>query len=229
MLKKLVISCLGLIFLASSALAEKKEYTGLVQEIENAGGYSYIKLKENNQEFWVAVMKTETKIGTKITVKEQVWMNNFKSKALNKTFDKILFADLKGQKSKAVMHGMDIHGAHGQNKKKPEREFNRGLVISKAKAIKTTIEDIYKDTAKYKNNNVEIAAVVTQVSNKVMGNTWVKVKDNNSSIIFRSSNEDENVKVGDKVKIVGTINTDVDYGFGFKYEIIGVNATFTKI
>ncbi len=229
MLKKLVISCLGLIFLASSALAEKKEYTGLVQEIENAGGYSYIKLKENNQEFWVAVMKTETKIGTKITVKEQVWMNNFKSKALNKTFDKILFADLKGQKSKAVMHGMDIHGAHGQNKKKPEPEFNRGLVISKAKAIKTTIEDIYKDTAKYKNNNVEIAAVVTQVSNKVMGNTWVKVKDNNSSIIFRSSNEDENVKVGDKVKIVGTINTDVDYGFGFKYEIIGVNATFTKI
>lgn len=59
-----------------------------------------------------------------------------------------------------------------------------------------------------------------------MGNTWVKIYNGKDAVIFRSPNEDEKVAIGDKVKVIGTINTNVDYGYGFKYEIIGVNGKF---
>jgi len=241
MIKKLSIGCLGVllslntVFAADSAkLVEDNIHKAKVLESKDAGGYTYIKVKENDKEYWAAVPSAKIKVGDEITLKKSTWMVNFKSKTLNQTFDKIMFADIKGARKTAI-HGADnVHGIHGQLKKKepiekPNPKFNENLVIAENEAIKTTISNLYDKTADYKNKNVEVQGEVLQVSNKVMGNTWVKIFDGKDAIIFRSPNEDEQVKKGDKVKVLGTLNTDVDYGYGFKYKVIGVNAKFTKI
>jgi len=225
MLKKLSLVLLS-IFLAVNALyASTKEHTGKILELKNGGAYTYIKVQSKEKNYWAAVMKADLKVGDNIALKEQVWMKNFKSKILKETFYTILFADLVGEK----MGSTNIHGMHGQNIKKPNPKFNDGITVSKEKAIKVTIKNLYENKYKYKNKNVEISAEVVQVSNKVMGNTWVKLKGNKYTVIFRSPNEDEKVKVGDKVKVVGTVNTDINFGHGYKYEILGVNSIFTKI
>lgn len=227
MIKKLSIACLGTLFLTSSLLAAAKLHKGEVLELQNSGIYVYVKVKKQNEEIWAAIPKTDIKVGDKITLKESTWMKNFKSKTLGKTFDKVLFAEIDGQKK--AIHGVDkIHGIHGQVSKKPNPKFD-DITISKEKAIKTDIASIQKDTKKFKNKNVTVQGEVVQVSNKVMGNTWIKIQNNDNAIIFRSTNEDEKVKKGDKIKVTGTINTDVDYGYGFKYKVIGVNAKVEKI
>lgn len=225
MLKKLAFACISLLLTVNFAYAVSKEYTGKITELKNGGSYTYIKVQSKDKNFWAAIMKDQLKIGDNVTLKEQVWMKNFKSKVLNQTFETILFADLAGDRKKPV----NVHGAHGQNIKKPNPKFNKDIVISKGKAVKVKIKDLYANKSQYKNKNVEVEAEVIQVSNKVMGNTWIKLKDGDATVIFRSPNEDENIKIGDKVKAVGTINTDINFGYGYKYEILGVNTTFTKL
>ncbi|WP_321468543.1 hypothetical protein [Halarcobacter sp.] len=230
MLKKIILSCLTTLFFTNYLFALNEPHTVKVLETKNAGAYTYIKVKENKDNYWVAITKSNIKIGQTITIHEQVWMKNFKSKALNKTFDKILFAQIP---NKAISGSNNIHNIHGKmikkkqdNQLKPNPTFNDNLIISNSKPIKTTISNLYTQKEKYKNKNVEIQGDVLQVSNKVMGNTWVKIYNGKDAVKFRSPNEDEKVAIGDKVKVIGTINTNVDYGYGFKYEIIGVNGKF---
>ncbi len=226
MAKKSFFIFLSLLLTINLAYAKTKNHTGKIVDFKDAGSYTYIKIKNKNNSFWAAIMKVDVKKGEVITLKEQVWMKNFKSKVLNKTFEKILFADIVGKDQNLK----NVHGIHGQNvKNKPKPSFNKGLVVAKGQAIKVSIKDLYENKQKYKNKKVQLTAEVIQVSNKVMGNTWVKLKDNNSSVIFRSYNEDEKIKIGETVKVIGTINTDIDFGYGYKYEVLGVNAIFTKL
>jgi len=232
MIKKLTIGCLGFLLSTSTLFALNEEHKVKIIETKDAGAYTYMKVTENDKEYWAAINKAPVKVGQTITIKEQVWMKNFKSKALNETFEKVLFADFT---MKGISGADNVHNIHGkmikkkQQSLKPDPKFNEGIVISKEAAIKTSISELFKDKEKYKNKNVEIKGDVIQVSNKVKGNTWVKIYDGKEAVIFRSPNEDEKVEIGDKVKVIGTINTDVDYGFGFAYEIIGVNSTFEII
>lgn len=233
MFKKLTLGCLSILLSTNLAYALNEPHEVKVLESINSGAYTYIKVEEKGEQYWAAIMKTPIKVGSSITIKEQVWMKNFKSKTLDKTFDKILFA----MYPKKAISGVDnIHSIHGDmiNKKqkqamKPNPKFNEKVVVAKGSAIKTTISEIFSNKDKFKNKNVEIQGEVLQVSNKVMGNTWVKIYDGKEAVIFRSPNEDEKIAVGNKVKVVGTINTNVDYGFGYAYEVIGVNGKFEVI
>lgn len=233
MLKKITLGTIGILLTANLAFALNEPHKVKILETADAGTYTYIKVEENGEQYWAAIMKAPVKIGDTITIKEQVWMNNFKSTALNKTFDKVLFADIQRE---GISGADNIHSIHGDMIKKkqehayrPDPKFNEGLVISNDQPQKTNITEIFNNAEKYKNKNVEIEGEVIQVSDKVMGNTWVKIYDGKDSLIFRSPNEDEKVSIGNKVKVIGTINTDIDYGYGFSYKIIGVNGKFTVI
>ena len=67
-------------------------HKGKVVEAMNAAGYTYVQVEENGQKLWVAVMQTEVKPGEIVEFPDSSPMVNFKSKALNRTFDKIYFA-----------------------------------------------------------------------------------------------------------------------------------------
>ncbi|AXX86538.1 hypothetical protein AMRN_0785 [Malaciobacter marinus] len=230
MLKKITIGCVGVLLSVNTAFAKKDTiHEGKVLEFKDAGSYTYVKIQDKDKNYWAAVPATKVIVGETIKISEQMWMTNFKSTALNRTFEKVMFAEMPNAK-KAIHGTNNVHGIHGQMTKgeKPNPKFDE-IVISKDKPIKTTIAKLFEKKDAFKNKNVQIQGEVVQVSNKVLGNTWVKIKGTNDSIIFRSPNADEKVKKGDKVEVIGTINTDVDYGYGFKYQIIGVNAKFTKL
>ncbi len=225
MIKKITVGCLGLLLCINQALALNEPHTAKVLESKTAGAYTYLKVDENNEKYWLAIQRSNVEVGENITFNEQIWMKNFKSKALNKTFDKIMFAQESGRKD------LDIHNIHGnmikeKSEVKPDVKFNDGIVISKDTPIKTDISSLYEDKDKLKNKNVEVQGDVLQVSNKVMGNTWVKIYDGKSTVIFRSPNEDEKIKPGDSVIVIGTLNTDIDFGHGYKYEVLGINSKF---
>ena len=82
---------------AQSDMDENKEvkpfYHGVVMNFENGGGYTYIEVKEKTEKtFWIAVERADVKKGDYIQFQKELVMHNFKSKALNRTFDEIMFA-----------------------------------------------------------------------------------------------------------------------------------------
>ena len=66
---------------------------GIVKEIHQAGGYSYIETDINGSIYWIATTISSIKPNEEISWNDYAIMPNFTSKALNKTFKQILFID----------------------------------------------------------------------------------------------------------------------------------------
>lgn len=65
---------------------------GTVRSVTNAGGYSYIEVDQGGQTVWVAATETPMKKGDKVEWQGASQMSNFTARSLNRTFDKIIFA-----------------------------------------------------------------------------------------------------------------------------------------
>jgi hypothetical protein len=82
---------------------ELPEHKGKVVSTMNASGYTYIEVDEKGKKLWVAVMEVKVKPGDEVEFPDSPALENFQSKTLNRTFDKIILSP-----------GIRINGEHGQ-------------------------------------------------------------------------------------------------------------------
>lgn len=66
---------------------------GVVLETVDGGGYTYARLGAADQEIWVAGPVTALEVGDTVRLSNPMSMGTFTSKALNRTFDNLYFAD----------------------------------------------------------------------------------------------------------------------------------------
>lgn len=71
---------------------EAAPLSGKVVETMDSGGYTYALLDKDGKQTWVAVPKTKVEKGANMSFQPGVEMENFTSKTLNRTFDKIIFS-----------------------------------------------------------------------------------------------------------------------------------------
>lgn len=65
---------------------------GEVVSTATAGGYTYVEVKQDGGNLWVAGPETAVKAGDKVSWDGGAVMQNFNAKSLNRTFDRIVFA-----------------------------------------------------------------------------------------------------------------------------------------
>lgn len=71
----------------------KPYYQGEIINLEHGGGYTYLEILESTDlSFWIVVDKADAKIGDFVMFQEDIVAQDFYSKALDKTFDEIMFA-----------------------------------------------------------------------------------------------------------------------------------------
>ncbi len=213
---KIFISSIAavLMIIALYSTAGAATHTGTVIETASGGGYTYMHIDESGKKFWIAGPQAPIKKGTEVSFSEQVWMSNFNSKALGRTFDRILF-----------VNGVEIASAKAKVKVASSKGADTGA------AKKYTIKDIFANKKKLKGQMIRVSGKVVKVSEGIMGHNWVHVKDGTgddgaNKVIFRSKNE--TASVGDAVTAQGRLETDVDFGFGYFYKIIIEDSSFKK-
>ena len=81
-----------------------------VEEKMDASSYSYLKVNENGNSYWIAVPTMDVKPGEKIYFSKSMEMKDFKSETLGKTFESVLFVD---DASKDAM-GQDVASPHSK-------------------------------------------------------------------------------------------------------------------
>lgn len=220
MLNKILFIFLCLIF---NLEAKDEVYKGVVLQTLNSGGYSYIKLNSQNKIFWTAIRENSIKVNDVIEIKAQMWMEDFKSKTLNKTFDKILFASIKKDKIKKdnTVNTMPSLISMIRRENIAKTTFNE-------ESIEVSISELKNKKSLYQNRYIKIIGKVTKVSLNIMKSSWIHLEDKNGqNIIFRS--DDSSIKINDKVIASGLLNIDVDYGYGYTYELIVTQASFKKL
>ena len=213
-MKKIALSLILGLSLYASGIHQAK-----VQETLNSGGYTYMKVKDGKNSYWIAMTKRDVKVGDTVKFNEQIWMKNFHSKTLNRTFDNILFA-------------ADTTPRVEQKKVQKVQKVQPNIMTSKYKTKDSvTIAELFKHRDAYVGKKVTVHAIVTKVSEAIMKLNWVHLEDgsrfmNMNDLVFTSTQTPP--KVGEVVYATGTVVKDKDFGYGYFYPLIIQEATFRK-
>ncbi|MCA9784527.1 MAG: hypothetical protein KDC10_11465 [Calditrichaeota bacterium] len=238
---RITLGLIATLLLAGSALAE---HSGKVLETMNSGGYTYVKLDAADGPLWLAGPESKVSKGQTITTDQGSLMTDFTARSLNRTFEKIWFvssisggggavksadphAGIPGfGENKGAMGGMGAMS--GSPKNTPAAQSAKPKAGSIAKAG-VTIADLYAKKDSYKGKTVEVRGVVTKYSGGIMGKNWLHIMDGSGAegADDLSITTQTEVHVGDQVVVKGTLNTAVDVGAGYFYDLLVENASVT--
>jgi len=190
---------------------------GEVLEVRDVEAYSYLRLKTAEGEVWAAVNKAPVKKGAKVTIEDVMVMNNFESKALKRTFPKIMFGTLAGT---GAAGGMPAgHSAM------PKAEYAGDVKVPKASGPDArTVAEVVTKGAELKDKTVLIRGKVVKYSPGIMGKNWIHLRDGSGSAADNTNDllvtTTDQTKVGDVVVAKGVVHTDRDFGSGYAYKVL---------
>jgi len=201
--------------------------TGKVIETMDSGGYTYVQIENSGKKTWVAVPSTKVIKGQNISFAPGVEMQDFISKTMNRTFDRIIFSGgVVGQAGK----GSDMKAT---GSKESAVTATEKIKVEKAAGTNAyTVVEIYKNGSKLENENIVVKGKVVKVSAGVMKKNWIHIQDGSgdtktgSNDLVMTSNELPSV--GDVVTASGTLYNNKDFGSGYKYAVIIENTSFNR-
>lgn len=224
---------------AAGAAISNTPYFGKVLETMNGGGYTYAKVDEGGNTYWIAGPQTNLTVGSSVSFIEQMVMKDFTSKSLNRTFDQIVFVTAivpAGGAAQASAASQPAAAVDPHANCDHDKELTLQPIASEVKVAKNTsgytIEEIYTKKATLKDKNVKVNAKVVKVSKNIMGKDWVHLQDGSGAagtddIIATAVNS--TVQVGDSVTATGIVKTDVDLGYGYNFPVLIEEAKFTSL
>jgi hypothetical protein len=191
-----------------------------VEEKMDASSYSYLKVNENGNSYWIAVPTMDVKPGEKIYFSKYMEMKDFKSETLGKTFESVLFVD---DASKDAM---------GQDVASPHSKISTGKDVSiKVEPLKDgySIEQIYAKKSSLVDKVVKVKGVVVKINKDIMNTNWIHIqdgtgKDGTHDLLVTSDTVPE---VGQTIIAEGKVISDKDFGAGYFYSVLLENSKIT--
>lgn len=217
---------------AAAPAAPAVSVQGKVLEVKDVESYTYLRLNTSNGELWAAVMKTPVKKGSTVTVENGIFMNNFQSKSLKKTFPTILFGTLAGAAMPAPAaggHGMGTAYPLIPQAKKQLDTINEAPVPKATGANARTVAEVITKRTELKDKEVLVRGRVVKFNGGIMGKNWVHLRDGSGSAEKETNDilvtTQAETKVGDIVTVKGTVRNDKDFGAGYAYKVLIEEAT----
>lgn len=199
-----------------------------VAEVIQATSYTYLKVKDNAGEKWMAVTKQDVNTGDVFYYDEALQMNDFHSKDLDRTFDVIYFVNQisKNPISGNAMGAMQGMGGMGGTTGNPhsgkvEPGLKSNIQLEKADN-EITIADVFSNRNDYSGKEIEIRGVVVKVNKQIMGKNWIHIQDgtNSNGKYDLTITSNDLAEVNDEVTFKGKITLEKDFGSGYFYDVI---------
>lgn len=193
-------------------------HTAVVQEVLQATAYTYLNVKENDTNFWIAVTKREIQPGATISFADGLEMSNFQSKDLQRTFEKVYFVDqVAGDVPPASAAQPSADTSH---RMKPEID-KQAISVEPAKGG-ISIGELLARKDSYAARTVLIRGQVTKINRAIMERNWIHLQDGtgDSGNYDLTITTNDDAAVGDIATFEGTITLNKDFGSGYSYEII---------
>ena len=214
-----------------------------VLESITGGNYLYLKVDVKGKEVWLATNPLYP--GGKVSKGDTVQytggfeMAQFKSKALNRVFDKILFiTKIKKLNAKSLtdFEHVPADNVHSSYITPDHEAQNVVTVASPAKdEIKKadngrSIEEIFSNLTMLEDKEVVFRAKAMKVSEKIMKKNWITLEDGTGTAPDNKlvATTKESINIGDTLTVKGILKTNIDLGAGYNYKVIIEDAKFTK-
>jgi len=227
--------------------------TGKVLETMDAAGYTYLKVATDSGEKWVAVNQTPVKVDEEITYLDGMVMQNFYSKALDRTFPEIIFSsgllgkDAVAQSMPAAGEAADSFSS-ALSSEGGEPQQTLGNMMGSDKAIvpfaeikvekapgdnSYTVAEIFDKAAELNGKTVVVRGKVMKVSPRIMGRNWIHIQDGtgnpdkNTHDLVITTTQDTQAD-WDIITMEGVLAANKDFGAGYKYAAIIEDAKLKK-
>ncbi len=200
-----------------------------VTEVVQASQYTYMKVKENSNERWVAVTKQDVNVGDVFYYDSALQMTNFTSKDLDRTFDEIYFVNNISKTPMTQAPAMGETGSMPAHSGRVETEKLGSVTLEKS-ADEVTIADIYNNRSDYASKEFEIRGIVVKVNPEVMGKNWIHIQDgtNGNGEYDLTITSQDMAQKGDEVVFKGKVTLNKDFGSGYSYDVIMEDASLVS-
>jgi hypothetical protein len=199
------------------------QLAGPIAETFNSGGYTYVRIGNE----WAAVPETKLEKGAQVAIDAQMTLENFESKSLNRTFDRIVFGSIAGAPA--------AHAAPMPPADTPEQHMQAPAIADVSVAPAPggkTVQQVWQQKASLAGKEVVVRGKVVKSLSGIMGTNWIHLQDGTGSQATGDNDltvtTDANVKTGQVVTIRGVLTVDKDFGMGYRYDVIVQKAQVTK-
>jgi len=197
----------------------------VAEEVIQTSRYTYVRVSADNQDYWIAINKTDVKEGETYYWSVGSEMKEFTSKELKRTFRSIFFVQDFTDQPITVTSQMPPPSTGGQQM--PVE--HKGISVPPAEGG-ITIAELYSNRNSYAGKTVKIRGEVVKFSGGIMKKNWVHIQDGTSddNKFDLTITTQDSVNVGDVVLFQGTVTLDKDFGAGYFYDLIVEDAVLKK-
>ena len=194
-----------------------------VHEVIPTSMYSYLKVIEDDSEYWIAIRKTDVKVGNTYFFRDAQLMEDFVSKELNRTFDRLYLVE---HLSDTPLEMPQVPEGHMTGKRAPEKQTSKNIEHTEGE---TTIAEIYRNPEAYAGKKIKVRGKVVRYNDRIMGRNWVHIQDGteHAGKFDLTVTTNDVVNVGAVAAFEGTINLNRDFGAGYTYDVIMEDARLT--
>jgi hypothetical protein len=203
------------------------------KEVIQTSNYTYVRVSEGRQDYWCAINRTDIEVGKTYFWLKGWEMNQFHSKELERDFASIFFIEALSEKpilsEDPMLSGKSMTGENpmpaasmGGRQKVAEKQ---GISVEKAEGG-ITIAELFANRKSYAGKSVKIRGEVVKFSPRIMNRNWVHVQDGTKDggdydLVVTTQ---DSSPVGGIGLFEGVISLDMDFGSGYKYDVIMTDA-----
>ncbi len=189
------------------------EHKVVIQEALNTDKYTYLRVKENGQENWIAITKRDVKIGSTCYYRGGLMKKNFLSKEFNRTFETLyLVGDFRDES--------EVTNATPQGTIPPSKDALESPKNVKMAPGAIKISDLVANLSKYDGKTVKVTGKCVKLNPMIMGRNWLHIQDGSGKKLDLTVTTNENIELGSIVTLEGKLALNKDFGAGYKYEYI---------
>jgi len=218
--------------------------SGTVSETMDAGGYTYLLVDDGMSQNWLAVLKTQVEVGQEVSYYDGMVMENFVSKTLDRTFDKIIFSNglvdqqgaASGSFAEAVSGespGMGDQATGMGGSSKAIVPFAEIQVEKAAGENAFTVGEVFEKATDLDGQMITVRGKVVKVSANIMGVNWLHIQDgtgaadnNTHDLVVTTATPPDDA--WDVVTVNGVISANKDFGAGYSYAVIMEEAEISE-
>lgn len=201
----------------SAQLGTEDLHTVTILEVLPTVKYVYLRVKEGQEEFWIATLKTEIEVGENYFYRGGLLKTNFESREHQRVFAKMYLV------SSLVKSD---HGIQSTSTQIPSKGNEMTAGVTAKDVIK--ISDLVADPKKYDGKTIQVRGNCIKVNSNIMGRNWVHIQDGSRDDFDLVITSTSQVPVGHTITMSGKVVLNKDFGSGYKYSIILEEGEFVQ-
>lgn len=204
---------------------EDEMHEVVAQEVLNTEKYSYVRVTEGEEEFWIAVGKRPIEIGETYYYKGGLLKKNFQSREFNRVFETVYLVSNLLTRPANAGSGSAVDQALTRLNGGPNTassDIDPDDVTPAEGAI--PIAELLKNKEKYNGKTIKVTGKCVKVNPMIMGRNWLHLIDASVEEGDLTITTQEAIPAGAVVTLEGTISLNKDFGAGYRYDIIMENA-----